>query len=311
MNNVANIVDTLYQLNIKEVLLNELLSKHTTIKIGGMANLFVKIKSARQLKDCIKFFNENNINYYVLGRGSNILAGDDGFNGAIISLSNSLNKYKILEDGIYAEAGVGLFELNRICRTFGFGGLEFSYGIPGSVGGAVCMNAGSFGYSIGDFVEYVRVIENNKFKKLKKEQMQFAYRKSIVQNKGIIVVGVKFKLEKKDKKEIENLQNIYFHKKLETQPYSELSFGSVFKRNNSFEPVSKLIDKLGLKGFSIGGASISEKHAGFIINKRNATCKDCLKLIQYIKQQIRAKYNFEPELEVELLGVKNIDDFIR
>ena len=178
-----------------------------------------------------------------------------------------------------------MFELNKLCKQFCFGGLEFSYGIPASVGGAVVMNAGTQDNCIGNFVEFCLVLKENKLVKVEASELDFSYRHSIFQtNPNLIILGVKFKLSKAERNVIENLQQEIFQKKLSNQPYGELSFGSAFKRNADFPPVSKLIDQLGLKGKIIGGAKISEKHAGFIINYNQATCKDCLKLLQYIKE---------------------------
>jgi UDP-N-acetylmuramate dehydrogenase len=296
------VVDILSQLNIKDISIGEPLKNHTSIKIGGNAKLFVKISTKKQLKDCINFFNEIGYHYYILGNGTNTLASDDGFDGAVVSLGKTLTRHKFDEDGIFVEAGMGLFELNKLCRNAGLSGLEFSYGIPGSVGGAICMNAGSFGHNIGEFVQYVLVLKNGKLKKLTATEMDFSYRHSAVSSQNFIVVGAKFKLKKGEPKQIEKLQNEFFQKKLDMQPYSELSFGSVFKKKFGFEPISKIIDDLGLKGYSVGGAKISEKHAGFVVNSHNATCNDCINLIQYVKKQIYLKYGFEPELEVKLLG---------
>ena len=165
------------------------------------------------------------------------------------------------------------------------------------------MNAGAYNQCVGDFVEYVKVFQNGKIRKIIKDDMHFDYRHSIAQNNNMVILGAKFNFEKSNSKIIEDLQNMYFGKRLNSQPYSDLSFGSVFKRNKNFEPVSKLIDTLGLKGFSIGNAQISKKHAGFIINIGSATCQDCLLLIKYIQQKIYEVYGFVPQPEVQFLGV--------
>lgn len=299
---IHEIVDILSQLKIDNVKLNEPLKKHSSIKIGGNAQIFVDIKSQKQLKDCVSFLNSINYKFVVLGNGTNTLFGDNGYSGAVLCLGKNLKDFKIYEDGIYAQAGLGLFEFNKICRQNGFGGLEFSYGIPGSIGGAICMNAGAYGKCLGDFVDYVLVIKNGRLKKIKAKDMHFAHRQSAVQTDGLIVVGAKFKLSKQEPKNIENLQNEYFQKRLQNQPYADPSLGSVFKRHNGNLPVSKIIDDLGLKGYSVGGACVSEKHAGFIINKDSATCQDVLKLIKYIQKKVKSSYGFVPELEIKILG---------
>lgn len=307
---ISTIIDKLAKMDICNVLTNEPLSKHTSIKIGGCANLFVNINSISKLKKCIDFLHKNKIKYFILGNGTNTLCSDNGFDGVVVCLGGQLKNFRLEDDGIFAEAGMNLFELNKICRKFGLSGLEFSYGIPGSVGGAIVMNAGAFEHSVGDFVDYCILIKDGDLVKFGKDEMNFAYRTSIAQSDNLIIVGAKFKLSKQDSRQIETLQNEYFQKKLSAQPYSDLSFGSTFKRNLNFEPVSKIIDCLGLKGYAVGGIAVSEKHAGFIVNKHHGTCKDCLKLIKYIREQVYAKYGFKPELEVKLLGVKQSDETI-
>ena len=297
-----DIIDILSQLKITDVKLNEPLKNHTNIKIGGNAKIFVKIYTQKQLKNCICFLNAIESQYIILGNGTNTLFSDNGYNGVVICLSKSLKNYKIYEDGIYVQAGLNMFELNKICRKYGLGGLEFSYGIPGSVGGAICMNAGAYGKSVGDFVDYVLAIKEGKLKKIKSKDMGFSYRHSAVESENLVVVGAKFLLYKSEPKEIEILQNEYFQKRLENQPYADPSLGSVFKRKDGIEPVSKMIDNLGLKGYKVGGACVSEKHAGFIVNKGSATCQDVLKLIKYIQKKIKKVYEFEPELEIKILG---------
>ena len=298
--NIYEIVDNLHQFGVNNIKLNEPLKNHTNIKIGGPAEIFVEVDSKKQLRSCINFFNSIKYKYFILGNGTNTLANDSGYKGAVICLKG-LKKYKLSKDGIYAQAGVGLFQLNKLCRKFGLGGLEFSYGIPGSVGGAVCMNAGSYGYNLGDFIDYVCVLKNGRFKNISAKNMHFDYRTSIIQKSDLIVIGAKFKLAKSDGQQIEDLQNSYFQKRLQTQPYTEPSLGSVFKREEGQLPISKLIDDLGLKGFKIGGACVSEKHAGFIVNKHLATCQDFVKLVNYVQNKVKSVYGFVPKLEIKIL----------
>ena len=163
------------------------------------------------------------------------------------------------------------------------------------------MNAGAYGHNISEFVEYVYVLSNGKIKKISGNKLGFGYRNSIIQNSQMIVVGLKFNLKKGNNKDIEIQQNEYFQKRLHSQPYTEPSLGSTFKRQDGL-PVSKMIDELGLKGYKIGGACVSEKHAGFIVNKGSATCQDCLNLIKYVQAKVEASYGFVPQLEIKLLG---------
>ena len=305
MKKVEKIIKILSQKNI-EYVTNEPLSNHTSIKIGGICKAFVSVKTENEFIFVLNVLIKNGVKYYVLGNGTNTLASDNGFDGIVICTKN-LKRYKISlknnKNAIYVQSGMGLFTFGKLLRKIGFGGLEFAYGIPGSIGGAICMNAGAYNQCVGDFVEYVKVFQNGKVKKIKKADMHFDYRHSIVQNSNMVILGAKFNFNNSTSKTIEDLQNMYFNKRLTNQPYSDLSFGSVFKRNENFEPVSKLIDTLGLKGFSIGNAQISKKHAGFIINIGSATCQDCLLLIKYIQQKIYEVYGFEPQPEVQFLGV--------
>lgn len=281
-------------------LANETLSQHTSIKIGGKCKVFVLPKNYAELRQCVKCAQKNGVKFCVLGNGTNTLFGDGYFDGVVIC-TKDMNAYKVFIDGIFAMSGLGLFELCDICKKNALAGLEFCKGIPGSVGGAMQTNAGAFGGCVGDFVDYVQVYDTqkDKFEKLNRQQLGFAYRTSLLENSNKIVCGVKFALHKGDAHQIEKLQNEFFQKKLASQPYDELSLGSTFKRNPNFPPVSKIIDELGLKGFCIGGASVSQKHAGFVINKSKATCKDYLLLIKYIQDKIFKAYGFVPELEIK------------
>ncbi len=332
MKNYKNIVNFL-KINKINYVLNEPIKNHTSIKIGGNATFFAYVKTEKQFVKLLNYLISIQQKFYILGNGTNTLASDNGYNGVVIC-TKKLKKYKVqnyfnqilkkkknktvicdklscnnyfnsqntkLAKSIYVQTGMGLFEFCKLLKELELGGLEFAYGIPGSIGGAICMNAGAFNKNIGDFVEYVKVYNNGKIKKIKRINMNFAYRQSIIQNSNLIVLGVKFNLQYSTSNKIEKLQQDYFNKRLSTQPYSNLSFGSVFKRNLNFEPVSKLIDDLGLKGYRIGGAEISKKHAGFIVNIASATCQDCLLLIKYIQQKVYDAYGFIPEPEVKLL----------
>ena len=294
-----NIYDIIYQngLNIK---CDEDIGKHTSVKVSGKARCFVSPKSKQQLLQLLNILKNNEIKYYILGNGTNTLVANNFFDGVVIS-TKYLKRYKISKNIIYAQCGLGLFELADILKKNSLGGLEFAYGIPGSVGGAIFMNAGAYGGFVGDFVEYIEVIKNGKIVKIKKDKLDFAYRQSLLQKENLVVVGAKFNLHFAEPRDIEFLQNYYFQKRLKFQPYDMPSFGSCFKKNPNFPPVSKLIDDLGLKGYTIGGAQVSKKHAGFIVNIGGASCQNYLEMIKYIQGQIFEHYGFVPELEVRLL----------
>ena len=305
MKNIKKITDFL-QKNGIFFTKNENMCNQTSIKIGGKVDLFVQPNSQKQLVLLLNFLKDIGQKFVILGNGTNTLFSDNGFDGVVIS-SKKIGNIKITNNDVIVSAGVSLFPFLKKLREYNLKGLEFAYGIPGSVGGAVVMNAGAFNQNVGDFVEWVKVWIDGKVKTLSKEEMNFSYRSSLAQSCDMVILSVKFNLENGTFNEIKTLQEEYFNKRLQSQPYSDLSFGSVFKRNLNFEPVSKLIDELGLKGYRIGGAEISEKHAGFIINIGSATCQDCLKLIKYIQQKIFDEFGFVPEPEVKVLGDLDAD----
>ena len=294
-----NIYDIIYQ-NGLDIKYDEDIGKYTSVKVGGRVKYFVSPKTKQQLVQLLNILKQNEIKYYILGNGTNTLMASDYYDGIVIS-TKYLKRYKISKNCIYAQCGLGLFELAEILKKNQLGGFEFAYGIPGSVGGAVFMNAGAYGGFVGDFVEYIEVIKNGNIVKLNKDKLDFAYRDSLLQKENLVVIGAKFKLHFSEKRDIEFLQNYYFQKRLKLQPYDMPSFGSCFKKNPNFPPISKLIDDLGLKGYTIGGAQVSKKHAGFIINIGDASCQNYLEMIKYIQGQIFENYGFMPELEVRLL----------
>lgn len=278
---------------------NEKLANHTSVKVGGKARIFVYAKGIKRLANLLNYLCENEIEYQILGNGTNVLAGDKTFQGVVICTKKLKRMWK-QDNGVYVQCGLGLFEFCHKLKKFGYGGLEFMYGIPGTVGGAVVMNAGAFGGSIGDFVQYVYAYQNGKIKKISKNKLGFSYRESIFQKNNMIVLGVKFILPKDSGETISQKQNEFFQRKLTLQPYDYPSFGSAFKKCEGIA-ISKLIDDLGLKGYTIGRAQISKKHAGFIINIGGATCKDYLKMIKYIQTRVKDAYGIMPEPEVKLL----------
>lgn len=286
-----------------EFRLNQNLSNYTNFKIGGKCPVMVFPSSISKFVRLLKFINKNSIKFYVLGAGTNILCSDDGYDGVIIKLGGKLKNYKLQGNTIFVEAGMNLFELNRILLDNCLEGLEFSYGIPGSVGGAICMNAGAYNKSIGDYVVNVKVFDGHKIRTLSKGEMNFSYRHSIIFEKKYIVLGATFLLNKGEYSLIKQNQQQFLNKRLQTQPYHEASAGSAFKRlENGVKPVSKMIDELGLKGFSVGDAQISTIHAGFIVNRGKASCKDVKSLIQYVQSKVKASYDENIELEIVVLG---------
>lgn len=305
---MENLIKELKKLGIKDVKIDEPLFTYTSLKVGGNAKFMIFPKTVNQLCKTIKFLKQNNVKFVLLGNCTNVLISDSGINDVVIKIGKPLNNFKANGNELEVEAGMSLFELNRLCANLRLSGLEWSFGIPGSVGGAIKMNSGAFGHCMAEFVKSVLVFDGEKKKWLKNKDMNFDYRNSIICKTELIVLKVKFELKFLEKEKIIEEQNLAFEKKKSTQPYAEFSAGSVFKRQNGLA-VSKIIDDLGLKGFKIGGAEVSKIHAGFIVNKGQASCKDILKLIEYIREKINQEYGFVPELEIQILGDTN--DFIR
>ena len=289
-------------------LFKESMKKHTTFKIGGPADIFITINTLDGLIDLLKIIKELKIPYHILGNGSNILVSDDGIRGIVIKLGSEFENIEILNNlsssGVLVRCGSAVLN-SKLCvfaRNNGLSGLEFLYGIPGTVGGAVYMNAGAYSKEVKDIILCSDCInEDNKVLKLRKDEMLFSYRKSIYQKSKNIIVSATFKLKKLDQKVIEcNMKN-YFLKRKSSQPLNFPNAGSIFKRpKNTSYSAGKLIDESNLKGLFAGDAVVSPKHAGFIINKGNAKCTDVLKLIKIVKETVKNKSGFDLETEIEV-----------
>lgn len=306
MENVVNEIKKIKDVEVKE---NENLSQYLNFKIGGNARVFCSVTTEKALIKLLKLLNLNETEYYIIGNGTNILCSDLGYSGVVIKLGNRFVGSKIKGKKVFANAGEQLMELNKKCASSGLMGLELTYGIPASVGGAIRMNAGAFGQNVADSVSYVRFFNGKKVVKLKKEKLDFNYRHSLfTDHPEYVILSCCFKLLKGDKETIIQNMNDVLKKRVKNQPYDKPSAGSVFKRDEKFI-VSKCIDELGLKGYSIQDAQVSTKHAGFIVNNGQATCKNVVDLIQYVQKQVYESYGFVPQLEIELMG--DFDDIAR
>ncbi|MBP3619619.1 MAG: UDP-N-acetylmuramate dehydrogenase [Clostridia bacterium] len=286
-----------------ECLENVELKNFSTIKIGGKIDYIVFPKNHIELLNVLERIKTNNLRWFVLGNGSNILFSDNGFRGVAVSLKH-FNKVVRIDDSVWCGAGINAFALNNKLLKLGLSGVEWSYGIPATLGGMVVNNAGCFGNEVGEYVEEVLIVGNEKLRVVKREDLLFDYRSAKLGNvdlKKYVVLAIKLQLFQ-EKSEIiaKNMQN-YLKKKRENQPCDKLSLGSVFKRICAKEVIfpAKFIDELGLKGMKIGGAEISEKHSGFIINLGNATADDVLKLIALIERKL-AMIKVFPEREIEV-----------
>lgn len=288
--------------NSLDARVGESLSAHTSMKIGGECALLVTVNDVSTLSALISLFDKCSEKYFILGRGSNILVSDNGFDGAVIKLGGSLAEIDVSDDGvIVAGAGAPLKSLCMAAYENSLTGLEFAYGIPGSVGGALFMNAGAYGGQLSDVTISAQYLENSQIKTIDTESMQLDYRHSIfMQKRDMVILSVTVKLNIGQKSEIKTKMDELMQKRRDKQPLEYPSAGSMFKRPQG-SYASLLIEQCGLKGLSIGGAQVSEKHSGFVINKGNATFADIIALTDEVKRIVFEKSGFELELEPEII----------
>ena len=283
---------------------NEPMSKHTTLKVGGNADVLVTPESVEDIKSVLNFAKENNIQVFVIGNGSKLLVKDGGIRGIVIKLSSKFSGLVIDDEFITVEAGASLPKVAIVAKENSLSGLEFAAGIPGNIGGAVYMNAGAYGSDMSNVIEEVNYLDENlNIKKISGKDAEFGYRTSIFRNKlkDAVILSAKLKLVKKDKSEIEEAMKKNNDSRREKQPLEYPNAGSTFKRPEGYF-VGKLIDDLGLKGMKIGGAEVSTKHSGFIVNTGNAKAKDVIDLIKYIKEKVLEKNNVKLEEEILIIG---------
>ena len=289
-------------INKENIKMNENLELHTTYKVGGICKYFITPDSIDELIKLIKYLRENNIKYMILGNGSNTIFSSKTYDGAIINLNN-INKMNIDGNKIYVEAGYQLIKLSMDALNNGLSGLEFAAGIPGNLGGAIYMNAGAYKSDMSNLIKDVTFLDENlEIKTLTKDELEFSYRKSIFQHKNYIVLSANLELTYGDKEEIKELMNNRKERRLASQPLEYPSAGSVFRNPSEDIFAGKLIEELGLKGYSIGGAKISEKHANFIINDGGATGEDIKALIDLVKVKVKEKYNIDLHVEQRFIN---------
>lgn len=287
-----------------KILFDEPMAKHTTFKIGGNADCFVVADNYEDLVKVVEFAKSNNISIIVIGNGSNLLVSDKGIRGIVVKLGRFANQVSCEGSIITAWAGASLNAVTQEALKNSLTGIEWAFGIPGTVGGAVFMNAGAYEGSMSDLVlETTYLDEDLNLCTLSKEMHEFDYRKSVFnlgKVKGIII-KTKMRLELGDREEIWNKMRKCMAARIDKQPLNMPSAGSVFKRPKDHY-VGKMVEELGLKGFAVGGAKVSEKHGGFIVNNGNATADDVKKLIEYIKFRVKDRYNVELETEIKEVG---------
>lgn len=282
---------------------NEKMSKYTTMRVGGPCDCIVFPDEISKIKEVIDFCKNENINFFVIGNGSNLLVKDEGIHGVVIKLGHRFGKIELDGEYILAYAGATMPALSQLAKKNSLKGLEFACGIPGTIGGGVKMNAGAYGSQISDILyEVTYMDEKEEIKTIKNKECSFGYRKSIFTiNPNYVILSAKFKLEKGNIDEIENKMRENSLARKTKQPLEYPNFGSVFKRPEGYF-VGKLVDDAGLRGYKIGGAQVSTKHTGFIVNVDNATCKDVLDLIEYVQTTVYNKFNVKLTPEVIIIG---------
>ncbi|MDD2586156.1 MAG: UDP-N-acetylmuramate dehydrogenase [Syntrophomonadaceae bacterium] len=286
----------------ERVKFNEPMHRHTTFRIGGPADVLIMPESFAEVTEIVSFCKDRGISFFILGMGSNILVRDKGIRGVVIKLGNKLKNIRISDNNIYAETGIRLSELSKRAAAHSLSGLEFAEGIPGSLGGAVVMNAGAYGGEISKVVAEVEAINDSGLvKKFTPEQIQYGYRKSIFQNSDYIILAASFKLEYGEKEKIQATMREFAHLRREKQPLDLPSAGSTFRRPEGYY-VGPMLEKMGLKGYNVGGAAVSGKHAGFIVNTGSATANDVINLIKYIQQKAREQFEVDLQPEIKIIG---------
>ena len=287
-----------------KIIFDEPMKKYTSFKIGGTADEFIKVKDEQELKEALKYAKNKNLKITIIGNGSNLLVLDKGIRGLVIKID--IQKLEIEKKEKYAEITVGsgykTMALGIKLMNEGISGFEELSGIPGTIGGAIFMNAGAYGKEIKDInISTICMDYDGKIFELPNKEQEFEYRSSIFNKKDYIILETKLKLEYGKKEKIKKKMDEYLSSRKEKQPIEYPSAGSTFKRQEGVI-TAKLIDECGLKGFQIGGAKVSEKHAGFVINYDNATAKDVINLIKYIKEKINEKYGIKIKEEIRIVG---------
>lgn len=281
---------------------DEPMKLHTTFRVGGNADYFVCPKSMEEVQKLIQLCHEEEMPYYILGNGSNLLVGDKGYRGIVIQIYKEMNNIQVQEDKICVQAGALLSRIGNIALEESLTGFEFAAGIPGTIGGAVVMNAGAYGGEMKDVLETVTVLcPDGEVKVLANEELELGYRTSIIAKKDYIVLEAVLKLNRGDKDTIREKMNELKIQRTTKQPLEYPSAGSTFKRPVGYF-AGKLIQDAGLRGFQVGGAQVSEKHCGFVINKDNATAADIVELMNQVTEIVKEKFGVELEPEVKRLG---------
>lgn len=286
----------------ENICLQESMASHTTFRIGGLADCFVQLENTEQLIKVQKYLSQVGVPFFILGNGSNLLVSDAGFRGVILQIGPKMNRVTVEGNVIVAQAGASMAQIARTAMEHELTGMEFASGIPGTIGGGVVMNAGAYGGELSQIVTQVSVVNNEgEIMELDNETMEFGYRTSTIRNNPFTVTEVILRLEKGDRRQIRERMEELAAKRRDKQPLEYPSAGSTFKRPAEHY-AGQLIMEAGLRGFQCGGAKVSDKHCGFVINTGNATAEDVRKLIREVQARVKDQFNVDLETEVLFLG---------
>lgn len=302
-------INTLFDNKLKNIIpkdnifRDEPMYKHTTFKVGGAVDIYLIPTNKKELTCTIDLCREENIDFYIIGNGSNLLVSDNGLSGACIEIGSNMKNITVKDNILFAEAGALLSSISSFALKNNLTGFEFASGIPGTIGGAVNMNAGAYGREMKDVVKRIYAYSpvEKKIISIDKEAMNFGYRKSVVKERGLVVTGVEIELNFGTYEEIKQAIDEFTNSRKAKQPLEYPSAGSTFKRPEGYF-AGKLIQDSGLMGYQVGGAAVSDKHAGFVINKDNATALDVYRLIREIQEKVYADSGIRLETEVIMLG---------
>ena len=284
------------------VLTEEPMSRHTSFQIGGPAEIFVQPATGDEVRQAICLAKEEQIPFFVVGNGSNLLVSDDGFRGMIVQIGRNLQEISVEDNVIYAQAGALLSRVARTALEHGLTGMEFAAGIPGSLGGAVAMNAGAYGGEMKDILTDAEVLTpDGEIKILSLEELDLSYRHSCIFDEDYIVLSVHLQLEQGDTTVIRNRMDELARARREKQPLEYPSAGITFKRPEGYF-AGALIQDAGLKGYTVGGAQVSEKHSGFVVNRGGATAEEVLFLIKQVQKKVKSRFGVTMEPEVRMVG---------
>lgn len=285
-----------------QVLFDEPMKNHTSFKIGGPVDVMIIPQNEEQLIEGVKICRDNQIDFFIMGNGSNLLVKDGGIRGVVIKISEGFNNIQFQDISIDCQAGALLTAVSRRAFQHSLTGMEFANGIPGTIGGGVTMNAGAYGGEMKDIIKKVRVLDKeNNIIEYTNEDMNFRYRGSRVVDEGLIILSVEIDLEEGDHSEIKETMRDLTHRRTSKQPLELPSGGSTFKRPEGHY-AGKLIEDSGLKGLIKGGAQVSDKHCGFVVNIDNASCKDVLELISIIQKTVKDNFGVDLEPEIKIIG---------